>query len=166
MRSYTCHLCGFQFFSINNLQIHTSHMHEGEIMKATGVALHYFDASAGTSGRGSDKYYRIYLYKSTTNHQTVFHVVSHWGRDGASGQDKTMTFEDWTDAKTYAVKLGDSKMKKGYEWLGEKEVEFRSNDLVGTGDRLLRATGRTPTKIAGFRLVIEEEADLLELLTS
>lgn len=135
-------------------------------MKARGVALHYFDASAGTSGRGSDKYYRIYLYKSTHSSQTVYHVVSHWGRDGAYGQDKKVTFDTWNEARNYATKLGDSKMKKGYEWLGEKEIEYNESNLVDTGARLLQATGRQPTKVAGFSLVIEEEADLLELLTS
>lgn len=133
-------------------------------MKAVGVALHYFDANAGTSGRGSDKYYRIYLYGQTVGGQKVWKVTSHWGRDGAFGQDKTMTFEDWTDAKTYASKLGDSKMKKGYEWLGEKTVELTINNLPDTGRRLINATGRTPTKINGFALVIQEEPDLLELL--
>lgn len=134
-------------------------------MKATGVALHYFDAGAGTSGKGSDKYYRIYLYKSTHGGMTTFHVVSHWGRDGAvNGQSKGVTFDSWNDARNYATKLGDSKMRKGYEWLGEKEVELSINDLHGTGQRLLKATGRTATKIAGFALVIQEEADLLELL--
>ena len=127
--------------------------------KALGVALHYFDA-----GLNSDKFYRIYLYKTVSGGQTVYHVVSHWGRDGAiNGQSKTMTFEAWNDAKNYAVKLGDSKMRKGYEWLGEKEVEY-SNDLYETGQRLMKATGRKPTKVNGFALVIQEEADLLELL--
>lgn len=131
-------------------------------MKATGVALHYFDA-----GLNSDKFYRIYLYKSTHGGMKTFHVISHWGRDGAvNGQSKTMTFDTWNEAKNYAVKLGDSKMRKGYEWLGEKEVELNVSDLYGTGQRLMQATGRTPTKIAGFALVIQEEADLLELLMS
>lgn len=129
-------------------------------MKATGVALHYFDA-----GLNSDKFYRIYLYKSKHGSQTTFHVVSHWGRDGAvNGQSKAVTFDTWSEAKNYAVKLGDSKMRKGYEWLGEKEVELSINDLYTTGQRLMQSTGRTPTKVAGFALVIQEEADLLELL--
>lgn len=131
-------------------------------MKATGVALHYFDA-----GLNSDKYYRIYIYKARSGSQTTFHVLSHWGRDGSiNGQSKSMTFDTWNEAKNYAVKLGDSKMRKGYEWLGEKEVELNVSDLYGTGQRLMQATGRTPTKIAGFALVIQEEADLLELLMS
>lgn len=131
-------------------------------MKATGVALHYFDA-----GLNSDKFYRIYLYKSTQRGMTTFHVISHWGRDGAvNGQSKAMTFDTWNEARNYATKLGDSKMRKGYEWLGEKEVDLQVNDLYGTGQRLMRATGRTPTKVAGFALVIQEEADLLELLMS
>jgi len=131
-------------------------------MKATGVALHYFDA-----GLNSDKFYRIYLYKRTQRGMTTFHVVSHWGRDGAvNGQSKSMTFDTWNEARNYATKLGDSKMRKGYEWLGEKEVDLQENDLYGTGQRLMTATGRTPTKVAGFALVIQEEADLLELLMS
>lgn len=134
-------------------------------MKATGVALHYFDAGFGTNG--SDKFYRIYLYKSTFKGVTTFHVLSHWGRDGAlNGQSKAVTFDSWNEARNYAVKLGDSKMRKGYEWLGEKEVELSANDLHGTGQRLMKATGRKPTKVAGFALVIQEEADLLELLMS
>jgi predicted DNA-binding WGR domain protein len=133
-------------------------------MKATGVALHYFDAGAGTSGRGSDKFYRIYLYKSTHGGQTTYHVVSHWGRDGAAGQDKEVVYDNWVDAKNYAVKLGDSKLRKGYEWLGEQEIEYQANNLTRTGETLLKATGRTPTKMNGFALVIQEEADLMELL--
>lgn len=136
-------------------------------MKATGVALHYFDAGAGTSGKGSDKYYRIYLFKSKHGSQTVFHVVSHWGRDGSvNGQSKAVVFDSWNEARNYAVKLGDSKMRKGYEWLGEKEIEYYGTDLYRTGKELMDATGRAPTKIAGFALVIQEEADLLELLMS
>lgn len=128
-------------------------------MRATGVALHYFDASLN-----SDKYYRIYLFKTVTSHQTIYHVVSHWGRDGAvNGQSKEMTFDTWSDARNYAVKLGDSKMRKGYEWLGEKEIDY-THDLHQNGVRLMKATGRVPTKVAGFALVIQEEADLLELL--
>lgn len=129
-------------------------------MKATGVALHYFDA-----GLNSDKFYRIYLYKSTSRGVPTFHVTSHWGRDGAvNGQSKVVTFDTWNEARNYATKLGDSKMRKGYEWLGEKEVELQPNDLHSTGQRLMQSTGRTPTKVAGFALVIQEEADLLELL--
>lgn len=129
-------------------------------MKATGVALHYFDA-----GLNSDKFYRIYLYKSTSRGISTYHVIGHWGRDGAvNGQSKVMSFDTWNEARNYASKLGDSKMKKGYEWLGEKEVELSVNDLYTTGNRLMKATGRTPTKMNGFALVIQEEADLLELL--
>lgn len=129
-------------------------------MKATGVALHYFDA-----GQNSDKYYRIYIYTTGTGLKKEFHVVGHWGRDGSiNGQSKHMTYDTWAEAKNYAVKLGDSKMRKGYEWLGEKEVEFNINDLYTTGQRLMKATGRTPTKVNGFGLIIQEEADLIDLL--
>lgn len=132
--------------------------------KATGVALHYFDAGAGQNG--SDKFYRIYVFKTTSRSKnTTYTVIGHWGRDGAAvGQSKTMEFSTWNEAKNYAVKLGDSKMRKGYEWLGEKEVMLDTDDLTSTGMNLLRATGRTATKVNGFSLVIQEEADLLELL--
>lgn len=128
--------------------------------KAVGVALHYFDANAGQNG--SDKFYRIYLYQGGYG---TYEVLSHWGRDGAvNGQSKVVKFDNFHDAKEYAEKLGNSKHRKGYEWLGENEIDLDLSDLWYTGQRLVKATGRTPTKMAGFSLVIQEEADLMELL--
>lgn len=133
--------------------------------KALGVSLHYFDANSGTSGRGSDKFYRLYLYQTRSGYA----VTSHWGRDGAVGQSKSVEFAIWSEAKNYMVKLGDSKMRHGYEWLGEKEISLPSNvsaNLPSMGEALIKATGRTPTKINGFALIIQEEADLIDLLMS
>lgn len=128
--------------------------------KAVGVALHFFDA-----GVNSDKFYRIYVSKSATVLGSYV-VISHWGRDGApNGQNKRVEFGDFRSAKEYAEKLGGSKMRKGYEWLGEKEVDLEEDDLWYTGQRLLQATGRQPTKMDGFSMVIQEEADLLEMLS-
>lgn len=132
-------------------------------IKAVGIALHFFDANVSVNG--SDKYYRIYLAKSadTAGH---YKVISHWGRDGATnGQSKSVTFSNFHDAQTYAEKLGNSKMRKGYEWLGEKEIDLDPSDLYYTGQRLVAATGRTPTKMDGFTMLIREEADLMELLS-
>jgi predicted DNA-binding WGR domain protein len=135
-------------------------------VKALGVALHYFDVNPD-AGTNHDKYYRIYVTKTPSGNQGIFDVISHWGRDGSvNGQSKTVSFNNWHDAKAYAEKLGNSKVRRGYEWLGEKEIELDTHDLYYTGQRLVAATGRTPTKMMGFTMLIREEADLMELLSA
>jgi predicted DNA-binding WGR domain protein len=134
-------------------------------VKAIGIALHYFDVNPD-AGTNSDKFYRIYLAKAA-NTLGYYQVISHWGRDGAAnGQSKTMDFDNYQDARAYMQKLGDSKFRKGYEVLGEKEIDLETTDLYYTGQRLVAATGRTPTKMMGFTMLIREEADLMEMLSA
>lgn len=133
-------------------------------VKARGIALHYFDAEPGKRGDAKhDKFYRIYIYRNAAGN---YEVTSNWGRDnyGVQGQTKTMAFADFNDAKKYMTKLGDSKMRKGYEYLGEAPVEFDDQRLYQTGEKLLTTTGRRPTKIAGFSVMITEEEDIFDLL--
>lgn len=135
-------------------------------MKARGIALHYFDAepSSKTGDAKHDKFYRMYLFANPSGNG--YSVTSNWGRDnvGVEGQVKTEEFADFASAKKYMEKLGDSKMRKGYEYLGEADVTYDQNTLWRSGERLLGATGRRPTKIAGFTLLITEEEDIFDLL--
>lgn len=134
-------------------------------VKAIGIALHYFDINPD-AGTNHDKFYRLYLAKAA-NISGNYTVISHWGRDGAmNGQSKTVDFGDYHSAREYMQKLGNSKFRKGYEMLGEVEVELDINDLYYTGRKLLAATGRQPTKMSGFTMIIREEADLMELLSA
>lgn len=135
-------------------------------MKARGIALHYFDAEPGKRGDAKhDKFYRIYLHHNG-GMLTPYVVTSNWGRDngGVEGQTKQMQFADLASAKKYMQKLGDTKIRKGYEYLGEADVTLDMGNLAASGERLLKTTGRRPTKIAGFSVMITEEEDIFDLL--
>lgn len=136
-------------------------------MKARGIALHYFDSepSDKTGDAKHDKFYRIYLYATGTT-ATPYAVLSNWGRDnpGVEGQSKTEVFSDFAKAKKYMEKLGDSKMRKGYEYLGEADVTLDPSAMHRSGERLLTATGRRATKIPGFSVMITEDEDIFDLL--
>lgn len=137
-------------------------------VKAFGVALHFFDSTAGTSGRGSDKYYRQYIYPEYVAGITTYKVIKHWGRDYTSGQTREESFATWAEAKEAVERQAFSKIKKGYEYLGEAEISIDTGALDAAGTKLLATTGRRPTKhggvSGGFALVIKEEPDLIDLL--
>lgn len=138
----------------------------GKIM-VTGIALHYFDAEPGKKGDAKhDKFYRLYLRKYPLANGVQYEVTRNWGRDtpGAEGQIKTQVFYDEKSARKYMQKLADSKLKEGYEYLGEAEVELVIGSRWATGETLLNATGRRPTKIPGVSVLIMEEEDIFDLI--
>lgn len=135
--------------------------------KVHGVSLHFYDPGMGLSG--SDKFYRAFIWATqNANGGTFWNAAYHWGRDGApTGQFKHETYTDRADAMHAIEKKVTEKVRKGYEFLGQGELEVRSiSDVAEVGHEVHRKLGHTPTKVGGgFSLIIQEEADLLELLT-
>lgn len=130
-------------------------------MKVHGVSLHFFDA-----GVNSDKFYRAFIWYDNNG---WWHVAYHWGRDGAPrGQSKTETYFTKADVERALERKVNEKIRHGYQFLGQGEIEVRNvNDINETGNTLHARVGRTPVKSgSGFSLIIDEEADLLEMLTS
>jgi predicted DNA-binding WGR domain protein len=131
------------------------------MVKVHGVSLHFFDA-----GVNSDKFYRAFSWKDDQNE---WHVAYHWGRDGApNGQVKTLMYSSRSAVEEALEKKVEEKIRKGYEFLGQGEIEVNDiSDVAETGHRLHARVGRTPQKLSGggFALIIQEEPDLLELLT-
>src|SRR3954468_16668405 len=135
-------------------------------MKAIGIALHFFDGEPNDKGKARhDKYWRVYIFPSGSS----WAVMRNWGRDGVAnnGQHMLEVFPTLAAAKAYAEKLGTKKMQGGYEWLGQAEIDVPDfRNLYAVGQQLLTTTGRQPTKVNGFHVIIDEEEDILALLTS
>lgn len=137
-------------------------------MKVHGISLHYFNDTAN-----SDKFYRAFIFQ---DNRQVWHVTYHWGRDGAPrGQTKTEVFPTKHGVQMAMDKKVNEKISKGYEFLGQGEIEVSDillnwgnadhESLSLVGNRLHDRVGRTPTKLhTGFTLVIQEEDDIMDLL--
>lgn len=132
-------------------------------MKVHGVSLHYFD-----SDKNSDKYYRAFVWYYPD--KGVWKVTCHWGRDGAPrGQSQSTSWGTLSQADTFLSKKVDEKVRKGYEYLGQGEIEVPDsvpiNDVNLVGDLLHNRVGRKPTKLhGGFMLIIQEEEYIEDLI--
>jgi len=128
----------------------------------TGYALHYFDAGRGQ--RGSDKFYRAFIYED----QGQWHAVMCWGRDGTSGQAKLEHCTTQHDAQKLIDKKQAEKVRHGYEVIGHGQATLpvRERDLTLLGVEFMHAIAeRDPDKSrmsGGF--LIYEEPDLMDLL--
>lgn len=140
-------------------------------MKVHGVSLHYFD-----DRQNSDKFYRSFIWQDRNN---LWHVAYHWGRHGAPrGQTKIESFGSRHGVQMAMDKKINEKISKGYEYLGQGEIEvpdslFNSDymrnhaELSEIGNKLHDRIGRTPTRLPnGFSLVIQEEDDIMDLVNA
>lgn len=132
-------------------------------MKVHGVSLHMFDET-----NNSDKFYRAFVWQDKGS----WNVSYHWGRDGAPrGQIATSCHFSLDDADRTLKKKINEKLRKGYEYLGQGEIDVADisseYDLACAGHKLHNRVGRTPTKLPnGFSLVIREEDDIEDLIHS
>lgn len=126
-----------------------------------GVSLHYYNDTAN-----SDKFYRAFIWEDGVG----WHVAYHWGRDGAPhGQSKTEQFGSRTGVQMALDKKINEKISKGYEYLGQGDIDVPDsaliNDVNMVGEILHRRVGRNPVKLAsGFALIIMEEDDIMDLI--
>jgi predicted DNA-binding WGR domain protein len=131
-------------------------------VRVHGVSLHYFN-----SEQNNDKFYRAFVWRSQNG---VWNVTCHWGRDGApSGQTLTTSWNTLTEADRMLSKKVDEKLRKGYEYLGQGEIEVSDvhyfTQVNTIGDLLHRRVGRQPTKLfGGFSLIIREEDYIEDLI--
>lgn len=129
----------------------------------TGTALHFFDAGLGQ--RGSDKFYRAFIYEAPAGH---WNAIMCWGRDGTQGQAKVEQFASQSDANKVITKKIAEKLRHGYEVLGNGEaildVSNRREEVLGAefADAVAQ---RDPDKsrMSGG-IIIQEEPDLMDLL--
>ena len=129
------------------------------MMRVYGVSLHYFD-----SDQNHDKFYRAFVYPDG---QGGTCATYHWGRANATGQTKTEVYESYPQAFEAIEAKVNLKMRKGYEFLGQGDIEVTSlGDVRYVGRTLALLVGHKPTKVGGgFSLIIDEEADLMDLLS-
>lgn len=135
-------------------------------MKLHGVSLHYYDSEAN-----HDKFYRAFVWYSPDK---GWQVTCHWGRDGAPrGQVQTSSWHELSQADLFLRKKVDEKIRKGYEFLGQGEIEvsdwfqtaLTDTMLARLGSKLHERVGRTPTKLhSGFSLIIREEDYIEDLI--
>lgn len=137
-------------------------------MRVHGVSLHLFD-----DDNNHDKFYRAFVWRADDG---AWQVTCHWGRDGAPrGQVQTTGWNSLADADAMLRKKVDEKIRKGYEYLGQGEIELSDallrwggadhEGLSVAGHRLHSLVGRTPTKlVGGFTLVIREEDYIEDLI--
>ena len=135
-------------------------------MKVHGVSLHYFD-----DRQNADKFYRAFVWHADDG---TWQVTCHWGRDGAPrGQVQTTSWDTLAQADLMLRKKVDEKLRKGYEYLGQGEIEVTDailrwgghDGLSLAGNKLHALVGRTPTKLPeGFSLLIREEDDIEDLV--
>jgi predicted DNA-binding WGR domain protein len=128
-----------------------------------GTALHFFDAGLGQ--RGSDKFYRAFIYESPAGH---WNAIMCWGRDGTQGQAKVQQFASKYDANKVIQKKIAEKMRHGYEILGNGQaildVLNRREEVLGAefADAVSEREA-DKTRMTGG-IIIQEEPDLMDLL--
>jgi len=129
-----------------------------------GTALHFFDAGLGQ--RGSDKFYRAFVYEHPAGQ---WHAVMCWGRDGTYGQSKAEDFPTEYDANKVIQRKIAEKMRHGYEIIGNGDAVLdiaSSIRLEMLGVEFMHAVAqRDPDKsrMSGG-IIIQEEPDLMDLL--
>lgn len=130
-------------------------------MRIVGASLHYFDEA-----QNSDKFYRAFTF---SRDGSDWLTVCHWGRYGSVGTVKSVHFIDESAATTFVRSKVSSKIRKGYEVLGDGACDTAAMgaSYVELSSMLHNRIARAPVRTSlGITFIIEEEPDVWDLLAA